>query len=127
MLFNRCLAFVAPLILAGAASASAQAGQTLHGRITATPSASHVVVQDDAGRTSDVLLHHGTVINPTGLTLRTGMPVTIVGSVGGNGFDADRVDVPIEYAYPYPPYSGFGGSVGSGNALLIPRFPPFRR
>lgn len=41
-----------------------------------------------------VHLHQGTIINPTGTTLRPGMNVRIVGHPNGDGtFEADRIDV----------------------------------
>jgi len=41
-----------------------------------------------------VFMHHGTVINPTGVTLYPGMRVHIMGVRDGRGhFDANQVDV----------------------------------
>jgi hypothetical protein len=46
----------------------------------------------DDGR--PVYLHRGTVINPTGITLRPGMRISVSGSPGGNGgINADVIDV----------------------------------
>jgi hypothetical protein len=45
------------------------------------------------GRTH-VYLHQGTIINPTGITLRRGMEVTIYGYQNRDGsFNADQIDV----------------------------------
>ena len=46
-----------------------------------------------------VELHHGTVINPTGITLRPGMRVRVVGFRNGDGsFNANEIDVIGGYA-----------------------------
>jgi hypothetical protein len=44
------------------------------------------------------------VINPTGLSLATGMSVTISGYNAGSSFDANEIDTP--YAYDGPIYYG---------------------
>jgi hypothetical protein len=43
------------------------------------------------GRDIPVVLHQGTIIHPTGLTLQGGMYVGINGYWGGGGFQADRI------------------------------------
>jgi hypothetical protein len=43
------------------------------------------------GRQVPVYLHNGTVIRPTGLTLRRGMVVGIMGRWSGSNFVADRI------------------------------------
>ncbi|MBV8642362.1 MAG: hypothetical protein JO225_00410 [Candidatus Eremiobacteraeota bacterium] len=41
-----------------------------------------------------IILHPGTVINPTGLTLRNGMPVRVYGHITADGkFSADQIDL----------------------------------
>jgi hypothetical protein len=45
-------------------------------------------------RSLHVVLHHGTVINPTGITLRHGMEVVVLGHWNRDGsFEANQVDV----------------------------------
>lgn len=72
-------------------------------------------VRDQRGYVDNVRLHQGTVINPTGLTLQSGMSVTIYGEPNGRVFDANEIQTPYNYApgpvavpvYPYPyPYWG---------------------
>jgi hypothetical protein len=49
-----------------------------------------------------VTLHDGTVINPTGITLESGVRVHIWGHWNGNGtFEANQIDVvnPGEFGY----------------------------
>jgi hypothetical protein len=46
----------------------------------------------DDGR--PIYLHHGTVIEPTGITLRPGMRISVSGSPGGDGgINADFIEV----------------------------------
>lgn len=41
-----------------------------------------------------IILHHGTVIHPTGITLRNGMPVRVFGHRTADGrFSADEIDL----------------------------------
>lgn len=86
----------------------AHPAETIRGRITLVRG-SYIEVQDDRGYIDRVQLHQGTVINPTGLTLASGMKVTITGRPSGSVFDADVIDTPYRsygygpYYYPYPP------------------------
>jgi hypothetical protein len=55
-----------------------------------------------------VLLHQGTIINPSGLTLQSGMSVTVYGRAEGRVFAANEIDTPYRYTppidyYPYGP------------------------
>jgi hypothetical protein len=90
--------------------------QTISGRIQSIDGAYHLTVLDDHGSYDSVQLHQGTVINPTGLTLATGMSVTITGYNAGSSFDANEIDTPYAYDGPlyyggYPDY-GFGFGFG---------------
>jgi hypothetical protein len=55
------------------------------------------------------------VINPTGIRLQPGFPVTVEGHANGSTFMADQIDTPFHavgyYGYPYPAYGypyGYG-------------------
>ncbi len=74
-------------------------------------------LRDDRGHVDNVRLHQGTVINPTGLTLASGMSVTIYGHNRGSVFAANEIDTPYHerYAvYPVPVYPYYGPSFGLG-------------
>jgi hypothetical protein len=70
-------------------------------------------VRDKRGYVDNVQLHQGTIINPTGIQLQPGYPVTVAGRVNGNTFVADEIDTPFHYtpapvtyeyrAYPWYP------------------------
>lgn len=88
-----------------AASAAVPGESQLHGRITAFNGRYDVHVQTRSGEIDDVTLHQGTIINPTGLTLRPGMRVTILGNRDGGSFDANEIDTPYHVALaPIPAY-----------------------
>jgi hypothetical protein len=79
--------------------------QTIHGRIASVNGTFNISVRDDGGYLDNVELHQGTIINPTGLTLATGMTVTIAGIPNGGEFDATEIDTPYQYDGPLPvPY-----------------------
>lgn len=80
-------------------------------------------VRDNRGYVDHVLLHQGTIINPTGITLYGGMRVTVYGRAEGSVFAADEIDTPYRYRppmyyypYGYSPYGGYpwGWGVGFG-------------
>jgi len=93
-------AALAILPLPSAASANslptyaANDGETIHGRISSVTGKYDLDVRDDRGYVDHVVLHDGTVINPTGLTLATGDVVTISGRNEGRVFRADEIDTP---------------------------------
>jgi hypothetical protein len=72
----------------------------IRGRIASVDGKFHITVRDDRGRAESVQLHHGTVIQPTGLTLKPGMQVAISGEDARDGFDADTIDTPYRYDTP---------------------------
>jgi hypothetical protein len=98
--------------------------QQIHGTIASLDGKYRVYVRDDRGYVDTVELHDGTVINPTGIPLEPGMPVTIYGRPNGKSFDANQIDAPNDvsddngpgdygydagpdagYVNPYPYYS----------------------
>jgi hypothetical protein len=64
------------------------------GRVTWFDGRFDLQVRDDRGFIDNVQLRQGTVINPTGLTLRTGMPVQIRGRNRGFVLGAEQIDSP---------------------------------
>jgi hypothetical protein len=98
--------------------------QQIQGTIASLDGKYRVYVRDNRGYVDTVDLHDGTVINPTGIPLQPGMPVTIYGRPSGKVFLANEVDAPNDagddggagdygydagpdpgYVSPYPYYS----------------------
>ncbi|HEV8022830.1 MAG TPA: hypothetical protein VGP41_16260 [Candidatus Lustribacter sp.] len=83
--------------------------ETITGRIVSFDGAYALAVRDDRGFIDNVRMRQGTIINPTGITLATGMSVTIHGVNTGSTFAANQIDTPYNsygFAYPaYPPYA----------------------
>jgi hypothetical protein len=99
------LASVAQDLPSYARPAAASADETVHGRIRSVDGAFRITVDDDRGFVDEVRLRPGTIINPTGLTLASGMSVTILGYNAGTDFDANEIDTPYTYDGPLPePY-----------------------
>jgi hypothetical protein len=107
-------------------------GETIHGRVLSFDGAYNLQVRDDRGFVDNVQLQQGTVINPTGIRLQTGMVVSIQGVNRGSSFAANVIETPYPqygavpvgpydasvypypaYPYPYPaypyPYPVYGG------------------
>lgn len=84
------------------ARASYGGDEVIHGRIASINGTFNISVNDDRGFVDNVDLHQGTIINPTGLTLEPGMPVTIAGYAEGGAFDAIEINTPYTYAGPVP-------------------------
>lgn len=84
--------------------------QTIQGRIASISGQYSMTVHDNSGYLDNVALHHGTIINPIGLTLAPGMSVTILGYNGGSVFQANEIDTPYRYAAPPPPTAYYGGA-----------------
>jgi hypothetical protein len=82
----------------------------IKGRIRSIDGTFAITVDDEQGYVDNVRLHQGTIINPTGLTLTTGMSVTILGYNAGNTFNANQIDTPYTYngPAPVPVYYGAG-------------------
>jgi len=82
--------------------------ETITGRIVSFDGAYALAVRDDRGFIDNVRLRQGTIINPTGITLATGMSVTIHGVNNGSTFAANQIDTPYNsygFAYPVYPYA----------------------
>jgi len=111
------MAALAALILAAPIAANAQDNpsyaqppsasndQQLRGRIVSFDGTYNLQVRDDQGYLDNVQMHQGTIINPTGLTLASGMIVSIAGYADGSVFDANQIDTPYT-AYEGTPYYG---------------------
>jgi len=96
---------------------TAAAGETIHGRIASFDGAYNLQVRDDRGFVDNVQLEQGTVINPTGIRLATGMSVTIYGVNRGAAFAANRIDT------PYDSYGATYGPVPVYGSLVYPDYP----
>jgi len=88
--------------------------EQIRGSITAVTGKYSLQVRDDRGFIDNVTLHQGTIINPTGLTLATGMPVTISGKNAGATFTANQIDAPYALALIGRPPVGFAFGFDSG-------------
>jgi hypothetical protein len=87
--------------------------ETIHGRINSFDGKYHLNVRDDRGFMDSVDMHQGTVINPTGLALQTGMAVTIMGYNRGRTFAANEIDTPYT-SYGFVPFGYPPVSIGIG-------------
>lgn len=101
---------VAALPLAASAQVEGPPGGQIQGTIQSINGTWDITVLDNNGYVDNVVLHQGTIINPTGLTLAPGMNVTILGYANGDEFDANEIDTPYQYsqALPVPVYYGPG-------------------
>lgn len=116
-------AAVAALTLPTLAGAAVPGETQLRGTITAQPGKYDLHVQERNGNVDDVRLHPGTIINPTGLTLRPGMRVTILGNLQGETFAANEIDTPYHVAYVEPVEPAYwGGGFGWGGPFWGGRF-----
>ena len=116
--------------------------ETITGRIQSVDDAFHLTVRDDRGFVDNVQLRHGTIINPRGLRLESGMSVTIIGRNAGQYFDAIEVDTPYTYSgdlpsatyygagwwypgfdYGFGPAFALGLGYGWGNTIVIVQQP----
>lgn len=96
----------------------ASSGEHIAGRVSTFDGEYSLEVRDDRGFLDNVRLHPGTIINPTGLTLTSGMVVSILGENEGDVFAADEIDTPYTYQNGVPCYAGHPWSYfGSGVAL----------
>jgi hypothetical protein len=104
--------------------ASGTSDETIRGTVAAINGPYNISVRDERGFVDNVNLHQGTIINPTGLSLAPGLPVTILGHNDGSAFSANEIDTPYQTLsavpldppygyYPYP-YGGFGPSYRIG-------------
>jgi hypothetical protein len=93
--------------------ATSSGDETIRGTISAIPGKYELQLRDERGFIDNVALHQGTIINPTGVTLQTGMQVTVVGANAGATFNANEIDTPYTLAV-VPPEGPFYGSFGWG-------------
>jgi hypothetical protein len=92
--------------------------ETVAGRISSFDGGYQLEVRDDRGFLDHVVLHQGTIINPTGIRLQPGMSVTIYGVNRGSMLAADEIDTPYQLygfvpVYPYEPHVSVGIGFGS--------------
>jgi hypothetical protein len=135
-MFKHLIAAVAAIALLGPVAAraqdlpsyarpAAQADHQIHGRVATFDGGYNVGVRDENGYTDNVVMHDGTIINPTGLTLAPGMVVSILGYNAGSYFAADEIDTPYNFDdgvayyggepwYDYGPDISLGFFFGSG-------------
>jgi hypothetical protein len=78
-------------------SATPSAERTIHGMIDSINGKYGLTVRDDHAGLDSVMMHPGTIIDPTGLQLKPGMQVTIAGHSDGRTFDANEIDAPAGY------------------------------
>jgi small nuclear ribonucleoprotein (snRNP)-like protein len=93
------------------------AGETITGRIASFDGAYNLQLRDDRGFIDNVQLQQGTVINPTGVRLTSGMSVTIHGVNRGSAFAASVIDT------PYQSYGANYGPVAVDGPLVYPAYP----
>jgi hypothetical protein len=97
--------------------AMAGTDQQIQGTIASINGTWNITVADASGYSDSVELHQGTVINPLGLTLASGMSVTVAGYPDGPNFDAMEIDTPYHYQGPPPAAVYYGpGSWAPGYA-----------
>jgi hypothetical protein len=92
---------------AGQQPSYATQDQQIHGRVISFDGGYALQVRDDQGYIDNVQLHQGTVINPTGLTLASGMVVSINGFNQGSFFSANEIDTPYTFYGAVPYYGGY--------------------
>jgi hypothetical protein len=94
---------------AAPAPSYASADEVIHGRIASFDGQYALAVNDDRGFVDNVRLRQGTVINPTGIRLVTGMAVTIHGVNQGSTFAANQINTPYSsYGAVYGPVPVYG-------------------
>jgi multimeric flavodoxin WrbA len=93
----RTLLAACAIVIGGAAGANAQvaprfvAPHDIQGLVTYFNHFNMMIRADGTG--NPVMLHQGTVINPTGTTLHPGMVVNVAGYGADGQFYADRINV----------------------------------
>lgn len=80
--------------------------EQIRGRIASFDGGYNLVVHDQRGFEDHIRLHEGTIINPTGLELASGMVVSIMGYNAGPYFDANEIDTPYTFYGAVPYYDG---------------------
>jgi hypothetical protein len=102
---------------ATAAPSYASTDEIIRGRVASFDGAYNLQVRDDRGFIDNVRLRQGTVINPTGIRLTTGMSVTIHGVNQGATFAANVIDT------PYQSYGAVYGPVPVTGPYVYPVYP----
>src|ERR1700680_696518 len=69
--------------------------QTIHGTIDSIDGKYVFTVRDGPAGLKGVTMRRGTIINPIGLQLESGMRITIWGHAAGGTFAADEIDAPV--------------------------------
>ena len=95
---------VAPSYAQGPSPATTE--EDVHGRVVGFAGAYTLTVRDERGFIDNVELHHGTIINPTGLTLAPGMIVNVLGFNAGGYIAADEIDTPYTFYGGVPYFQG---------------------
>jgi hypothetical protein len=114
------LAIAAPAAAQTPPSYALQPQSRIEGRIASIPGKYTIEVNDNNGYVDNVSLHDGTIINPTGIRLAPGFPVTIYGEANGSTFVANEIDTPYRYVayygapYYWGAYPSYGLSLGFG-------------
>ena len=72
--------------------------ETINGVISSISGKYGLTVRNSRDELVSVTLHRGTIINPTGLQLKAGMLLVVVGHKDGGTFDANKIDAPVEAA-----------------------------
>ena len=78
-------------------SAARPCEETIHGTIDSIDGKYDFTVRDGRAGLKGVTMHRGTIIEPIGLQLKSGMRVTICGHATEGTFDANEIDAPVEY------------------------------
>jgi len=125
-------AFMAATLRAAAADplpsyATADQATQIHGSVSSI-NQRDLTLRDDHGFLDHVVLHDGTVINPTGTEIAPGQVLTIYGRSEGDAFSASEIDAAadtyapvadpadpyVPYFDPYfDPYFGYGYGYGA--------------
>jgi hypothetical protein len=95
-----------PSYAQGTSSSYGHGDETIRGRVASVDGMYTIHVSDERGFVDTVQLRTGTIINPTGLTLISGMVVSVVGYNSGSYFTANEIDTPYTYENDVPYYFG---------------------
>ena len=117
----------APALAQSSVPSYATQEETIHGTISGLDGARGLFVRDDRGFVDRITLRDGTIINPTGLRLASGMTVSILGRSNGATFLANQIDTSYHSeaavpAYPYPAY-GYAVPAFPAYGYAVPAYP----
>jgi hypothetical protein len=113
------MAIAQPVPSYASQAASPNTDEQIRGRVTAFDDRYDLTVRDERGYIDKIVLHEGTIINPTGLTLAPGMIVSVLGYNAGSYFSANEIDTPYTFYSGVPyfqghPWSYYGPTVSLG-------------